>query len=454
MNPKILILSFIFLSSLPLHAQSNAGDAVENVYINDILNDNDTIWLATRSGLVKHEKLTGETTFYTKEQDGVTDAHYVGYPGYDQTSDVQLPGLLPSNFIHALNKDVEGNLWLTAGGGLVKFNGTKSILYAVVPMDENYTYFPVGNGSFILIDEQSNKWIGCNSFLMKFNGTVFQRWGLPAMIKANIARSGYLDKQGTVWIGSYAALGAPSLSSCDGSTITSYDWLNEEANDLPFGGHDVTVNAIEVDAQDHVWLATSSRSLARLNEDSTFTYYHVGNSNIPAYTVMDIKSDNAGNLWMLCNDGGGKDQSSDYVVKYDGTDFTSWEFPFPIREKGERADFYANYTPCMAMDSQGDLWIGTKKDGLIKFSNGIFSKIAINLPDPTGIESTQVDSKPQLLINGNNVNIAGAEKIEAFNLSGQCITSVEKDEIYLPSGFYFLRASIQNESITYKAIIE
>jgi ligand-binding sensor domain-containing protein len=358
------------------------------------LNDGDSLWLATRDGLVKYHKPTGKLTFYTQEQAGVTDTYIFGYSPPDNHGQIQ--GLLPGNGIHCLTKDAEGNIWMCiAGEGLVKFDGTKSVLYMQYHHGElDYMDYPMSLGTFILIDKENNKWIGGSGCLMKFDGSGFQRWSLPGMRQDTNVESGKFDKQGNLWIGARSRLGRSSLIRFDGITPISYPNINNDSYVFrPWMGRQETGFAIEIDEDDNVWIATLLSGLAKFDRDTTFTYYHAGNSDCPLYLVRDMKSDATGNLWMIGSNftfpyDAPWQGYTDYVVKYDGTNFTTWKLPYSTENWNRDMECI-----CMDIDAEGTLWIGTQQSGLIRFSNGEFTQIDIVKQD-AGIKSfPQTSSK-------------------------------------------------------------
>ncbi|MAT58772.1 MAG: hypothetical protein CMF23_12440 [Ignavibacteriae bacterium] len=94
--------------------------------------EGDSIWVGTNGGLVKLNKLTGETIFYNKSNSG-----------------------LPDNDVISIAIDESGNKWIGTYGGLAKYDGTNWEVYKT-----SNSGLPGNDVRSIAIDESGNKWIG------------------------------------------------------------------------------------------------------------------------------------------------------------------------------------------------------------------------------------------------------------------------------------------------------
>ena len=98
-----------------------------------LIEDGDYIWAGTLGGLVKIDKISGETAFYNKANSG-----------------------LPYNRVESITIDGSGNKWIgTYGGGLASFDGIDWTVYNTSNsgLPDNYVFS-------IAIDGSGNKWIG------------------------------------------------------------------------------------------------------------------------------------------------------------------------------------------------------------------------------------------------------------------------------------------------------
>ncbi len=78
------------------------------------------------------------------------------------------------------------------------------------------------------------------------------------------------------------------------------------------------------------------------------TYYNALNSVFPATKVIDIIIDSNGNKWIAT--------TSEGLIKYDGTNFTIYN--------RANSNIHDNSLTSLAIDSNGVIWVGTKSSGL------------------------------------------------------------------------------------------
>ena len=142
-----------------------------------LIEDGDYIWAGTLGGLVKIDKISGETAFYNKANSG-----------------------LPYNRVESITIDGSGNKWIgTYGGGLASFDGIDWTVY-----NTSNSGLPDNDVVSITIDGSGNKWIGTYGGLASFDGTNWTVYntsnsGLPDNYVFSIA----IDGSGNKWIGTY-----------------------------------------------------------------------------------------------------------------------------------------------------------------------------------------------------------------------------------------------------------
>ncbi len=296
-------------------AGSDWSEYLEQESIFHILADGNILWIATNEGLVKFDKQTEKTIYYTAENSGLSDNH-----------------------LRTISKDKEGNLWIgTQFKGINKFIGSTFESYD----SNNSGLISDQHCRSIVTDESGNLWIGSLLYLNKFDGKNWQFWTTPG---SEIAAYYFfndlkIDKDGVLWIGLYAP--GQYLASFSGGEIQPVKEMRS------------TVNAIEIDENNHKWLATN-QGLVRY-DGNTFVSYNTENSSLPSDSVYCISRDLSGNLWMICGWN---------LVKFDGENFISYEIP--VINQGN-----LNYIFCIEPDNDGNIWIGTRKDGLIKYAPGL-----------------------------------------------------------------------------------
>jgi hypothetical protein len=212
---------------------------------------------------------------------------------------------LPNNDVLAIVIDGAGNKWIgTWGAGLVKFDGIKWTVY-----NTSNSGLPGNYVRAIAIDEQGNKWIGV-----------------------------YYYSASRIYIGE-------GLVKFDGVNWTVYNTWN---SGLP----DNDVNAIAIDGQGNKWIGTD-RGLAKFDGVNWTVYEWPFRSTI-SERVRAIAIDKKENsIWVGTQTyiSGGFDVKG-CLAKFDGVNWTLYDY-FDVR--------------AIAIDGQGNKWIGTWGAGLVKF---------------------------------------------------------------------------------------
>ena len=104
-------------------------------------------------------------------------------------------------------------------------------------------------------------------------------------------------------------------------------------------------------ANDGNFLWIGGASLAKLNKSTgEMVFYNQLNSPLPNYYVDAIAIDSNGNKWIGTHGGG--------LVKYDGTTWTVYD-----TTKG----LPGNVVDAVAVDRQGNVWVGTDGNGLARY---------------------------------------------------------------------------------------
>jgi len=204
--------------------------------------------------------------------------------------------------------------------------------------------------------------------------------GLPNDWVTSIA----IDKNGNKWIGTSGG----GLAKFDGMNWTVY---NSSNSGLP----DDWINAIAVDAGGNVWLGTQS-GLA-IFDGANWTVYNTSNSKLPKDWINCLSVDKSGNIWagswVGAGDWGG-------LAKFDGVNWTVYNTSnsglpddriFSIVEEGgniwigtqnglasfdgtnwvvynsSNSGLPDDWITAIAIDGDGNKWIGTSGNGLAKF---------------------------------------------------------------------------------------
>ncbi len=221
-------------------------------YINDIIEWNNALWIATSNG--------GLLNF--NEQQSVI---------FDEDNSP-----LPTNFIFTLEVDDKNNLWLgTRGEGLVKFDG------------QNWEVFNTSNSrlphNFIhsLLYHNNKLYIGTwGAGLATFDEN---KWESYSTANSEIPSNKILDMTGednSIWIGTHIG----GLAHFDGSNWQTFNTYNSE---LPTN----FVLAVNTDKLGNLWIGTNG-GVAVYNKQGIKTSYEESLFNIDIYPNPFIISSN------------------------------------------------------------------------------------------------------------------------------------------------------------------
>jgi ligand-binding sensor domain-containing protein/signal transduction histidine kinase len=283
-------------------------------------------------------------------------------------------GLLGSTFIHALDKDADGAIWLcTEGAGLVRFDGRSRETVTIA--DGLPTNF-VGT---VCIDRDGDIWFsadrgGLHRLRRKLVTTLSTRDGLPT----NNIRSVFEDRVGTLWIGTNGA-GIVRLLHNHSRVFTVSDGLTsnfvhpieeDTAGTIWIGtwGGGITllhnghfrraplsyqyIRTIHQDRTGTVWIGTNGSGLIRLQGDEQVVFNT--SKGLSNNLVACIAEDRTGTLWVGTSGGG--------INRIAGDSITSFT---------RRYGLSSNFVPTILIDSEQTLWIGTNGGGLNRLRDGV-----------------------------------------------------------------------------------
>jgi ligand-binding sensor domain-containing protein len=325
---KWFALFFTIAMCLPLATFSQ----ISSGSIHNIADDGDYLWICqtTQNGrnlLVKYEKATSK---WTERLD--LDAWACPNPDFDEDKE----------FVD-VQRDKDGNIWLTIYAcGIIKFSGEVSSSIQI--SDSEQTYYNPGH---LRIDNDNNKWFyNGNSVLKWAENEGITEWkkvpNLNNVPNPNTQLSSIqLDQNGRMWFTErYGQTSDPQTPLwffgyfTEDSVQTYYPYTIQTGY---FG-----ISGLVIDNDNNKWLADLSHGLLKFN-GTNFTVYNTQNSAIPSNAISDIKKDNAGNLWLI---------SGNYLVKFDGSQFSSYE---------------VQNLRTIEPDANGDVWLGTLTTGLYKY---------------------------------------------------------------------------------------
>lgn len=181
--------------------------------------DKGNIWLGTRSGAAKINKVTHQMSLYT-EEDG-----------------------LGGNNIYKVIKDAEGTMWFAVLGG--KLSSYKDGEFRVYDEKDGLTHQLVLS---LAPDSKGNIWLGCyTGGLYKYDGKTFTNYNKSHGMKSETPYSIIADRKGHIWFG----------------TTYGIEKFNTESNTFEhygktegFLGVQVNPNATCLDNNGNIWFGT------------------------------------------------------------------------------------------------------------------------------------------------------------------------------------------------------
>ncbi|MBI1932434.1 MAG: hypothetical protein HYS24_07835 [Ignavibacteriales bacterium] len=320
MRTKIIIILIMLVFEMNcLNAQNDEWKTYTNSSeVRDIAEESNFLWLATNGGLVKFDKLTGETEFYNRSNSG-----------------------LPSIDLRSIAVDGHGNKWIGAyNSGLVKFDGITWTIFNTDNSDIPFNY--VGP---IEVDKNNNLWFASYEAwgIVKYDGYTWVKYDTSYQEEEHMNISNVegiaIDSTGYVWV---SMLGG-GIAMFDGVKWKVYGWTVDRGN----------VIDIIVDKNNIKW-ATSLSGLIKI-EGENVSIYNSSNSNIPFNSLRKIAIDKQGSIWITSylNEG---------IIKYNGTEWSKFK---------KEELFHSN----LIIDDSCNCWLGSawEKSSFYKFDGNFWT---------------------------------------------------------------------------------
>jgi len=289
-----------------------------NNKVNAILQDNDGhLWFGTNDGL--------------NEFDGAN---------WKQYTHQMMPNILRAEHITSLYLDIKNNLWIgTKGDGVTKRYRDTDGVWKWQPYDMSNSDIIGDKITTINEDKLGNIWFGTlDEGVCKFDGK--SNWTSYAGITEIGSKITVIfkDRYDTLWIGSDKGL----VRTFDGT-----EWIPCKLDPTLMP----VVRSIAEDREGNLWFGTEKDGMYKYNRISCIKPQIPGLEFVP--TIWSIISDYNGYLW-LGTDGIG-------VIRLD----LNWQ-----KFNKDNSGLVDNYITSIDEDGDGNLWIGTKLNGIAKF-NGI-----------------------------------------------------------------------------------
>ena len=290
--------------------QYTIGEGLSDNQIQAIEEDLDGhLWFGTRSrGAIQYDG--DRFTHYTKEQGLCNDR------------------------IQCMTEDGQGDLWFgTWGVGAIRYRPNSFKHYRIKKSSNENQVLS------ILEDRKGNLWIGSNKGVRRFDGVGFEQYGSDLALSNLPILCLMEDRNGNVWFGTDHG----GAYRYDGDRLTLFG--------TDVGLENSSVQVMLEDHRGHLWFGTR-HGLFQYDGDH-FTLF----GSEEKWAIGSMIEDKTGRLWIST--------SSQGIIQYDGTDFTSITARYGL----ENIDVTVLFD-----DNNGNIWIGTRYNGLMRFDGTNFSE--------------------------------------------------------------------------------
>jgi ligand-binding sensor domain-containing protein/signal transduction histidine kinase len=275
---------------------------------------------------------------------------------------------LPQNSVRAIVQTRDGYLWLGTWGGLARFDGVRFTIF-------NRANTPALRDSRITAlteDADGSLWIGTAAGgLIRLKDGTFEAYrseGDPSYEERSRwqIRSVAPGRDGALWIGT---AGGGFRRFKDGR----FSRLLMDR---------LVVRAILEDNSRHLWVATSSGvlELSWIEPDA----FHIERHLLADHLVNGLYQDHAGAIWIAARGG---------LTRVSGGRVTTF---------GSAAGFPANAALSITGDRDGNLWVGTDGDGLVRMRAEQFDRLGVRDGLSNGLISALYEDREGSLWIGSN----------------------------------------------------
>tara|TARA_R110000868_G_scaffold304437_7_gene565057 strand:+ start:33693 stop:36563 length:2871 start_codon:yes stop_codon:yes gene_type:complete len=286
---------------------------------------------------------------------------------------------LPENRTRDVKVDENGFLWIATRDGISKFDGNSFTNFGseLGIIDPKVQTLALANDGSI--------WVGTEGGVSQFKDGNFKNYTTNEGLANNIIYSTIVDREGNIWIGTFGG----GVSLFLGDYFENFNTESGLSNDL--------VTSMVEDENGKLWISTYGGGMMA-RRDSGFEYLTV-EDGLPDNRIYHLSRDSKNRIWIGMRDG--------LSFMKDGkiTTLTDEEFPFrKIRHVMEA--------------SNGDLWVSTEDEGLIRFYGSGYEEITQEkglANNSTRRSVEDVDGNIWVATYGGVSKIAG-ETIENFSI--------------------------------------
>ncbi len=323
---------------------------------------------------------------------------------------------LPDNAVIHIIQSKDGYIWMASYGGITRFNGIDFLTYSAYNtpsiINNSFTYIYEDDDGVIWTATSGNGAVAVDKGQLKIYTTDD---GLPSNFTEEIVQ----DKNGRVWIAT-----SDGLAYKDGKIF-----VNQEVPEPLKKNH---LKSIDVDSENNLWVATTNQGLYQVRSGKIINHYTEENgllSNNINYikverdTVLWIGSDQGLSILsggqfrnMTVDDGIPNNMISSSFIDHNGL---PWIGSFRGMGRMDADENWSYFSPShplfendftsMMQDNEGNVWIGTYRQGLYKLWDGKFtnySQTSVNDLQPYIVHCIiKKDDESLYIINETSIDV-------------------------------------------------
>lgn len=266
---------------------------------------------------------------------------------------------LNGNTVWSIIEDKNGTIWIGTNNGLCKYDGK---VFSKVPLTNSKSLFVNDESSInevfsIMQDKEGMLWFGTTDGVYRFDGNAFSSF----LSNNAIANKNGLtlksvqcmmeDSEGNIWFGS-GPMAFEGLCLYDGKTLTNFKLNGDEG----------WIRNLLEDRNGIIWIGTRHYGVWRY-DSKDFSQFMEGKYGSGVASLEDKK----GNMWFSGSENQNTVESTEGIWRYDGNSFTNYN----------TEDGFSKYSVWdIIEDRDGNIWIGTRNNGLYKYDEKKFTSFS------------------------------------------------------------------------------
>ncbi len=294
---------------------------------------------------------------------------------------------LSNGTVHDVLRDDDGFLWICTADGLNRYDGYSIKQYKPRGISQNIIY------EKILKSDDGSLWLAtslglfcyCPEYDLLTRFPMVTQLGAVSELLNTHINSIFLDKDGQLWVGSWAGLLSIDINGKKISDIIDSDIQIYSNREYPIDNNiEVMINSFAQDSKGLIWMTSSSPRLTCYNpQDSTFSFIDIAYPPLQdmKYNLNKILIDQKDNIYIYTEGVG--------IVYWDRAKNTFEEFELKT-SLGQKIRH--GVVRSMLIDSDNKLWIGTDGYGFFIYDGSEFTQYNTERKEYSNISSDVVYS--------------------------------------------------------------